>query len=89
MCVPLYVCVCGLVGWGQIWGTVCSNFPFLGINREAGKQTPLFLSPFHILSFNWSTRSLEMGGPQPEVSSTETYRFLVVCVLFCFCPCRH
>lgn len=83
MCVS--ICVSALE---QSWGTVCSNFPFLGSSRKANTSFFLslslssILSLFHNDSFYRSTRSLEMGGPQPKVSSIDLALYVFrVCIV--------
>lgn len=79
------ICVSALE---QSWGTVCSNFPFLGSSRKANTSFFLslslssILSLFHNDSFYRSTRSLEMGGPQPKVSSIDLALYVFrVCIV--------
>lgn len=68
---------------GQIWGTTCSNFPFLGRSRSI--NTCFCFSPAHCLFHN--TPFNQYSGSLPKVSSADihwcTHVWLCVCFHFC------
>lgn len=66
---------------GQIWGTACSNFPFLGWSRSINTCFCFSLACclFHNPPFNRPSGSL------PKVSSSHTGAHMYGCVCFPFC----